>query len=153
MDAGARFWLGVLAACVVIVGGVWGVASLFDTSDERERLEAMREELRVRRAVVDSCRVAVSREEMGFQEYDRRVDSLRRRVDRYESMDPGGVPADSYRVYMDAFESYNRAVPDWTARADTLQAHWSSCREAIRVHNVLADSLRRSLDALRQDGG
>ena len=143
MDGGPRFWLGVLVACVVVVVAVWGITSLFDDSEERARIEAVREELRVSRAAVDSCRMSVSREEVGFQDYDRRVDSLRQRVDRFESMDPAGVPADSYQVYMEAFEAYNRAVPDWAARADTLQAHWSACREAIREHNVLADSLRR----------
>lgn len=147
-EGGPRFWLGVLAVCVGIVAVVWVVTSFFDRSDERDRIEALREELRESRAVVDSCRQSVSREEMSFQEYDRRVDSLRQRVDRYESMTPGGVPADSYPRYMEAFDSYNRAVPDWAARADTLQAHWSACRETIREHNVLADSLRRLLEAL-----
>lgn len=145
---GPRFWLGVLAVCVGIVVAVWLVASLFDRSDERERIETLREELRESRVAVDSCRQAVSREELAFQEYDRAVDSLRRRVEDYESMDPGGVPADSYPAYMETFDRYNRAIPDWTARADTLQAHWSTCRERIREHNVVADSLRRLLEAL-----
>lgn len=153
MDGGARFWTGVFLVCVAIVGVVWAVTSLFDRSEELERVEAVREELRTRRAVVDSCRLAVSRREMEFDEYDRRVDSLRQRVERYESMAPSGVPADSYPMYMEAFESYNRAVPDWSARADTLQAHWRTCREAITEHNVVADSLRRLVEELSPEGG
>lgn len=151
MDGGARFWLGVFVACVGIVAGVWLVTSLFDESEAVRRVETLREELRERRAAVDSCRLAVSQEEMGFEEYDRRVDSLRRRVEGLESLTPGGVPADSYPRYMDAFEAYNRAVPDWSARADTLQAHWRACREVVREHNVLADSLRRVVEEIRRE--
>lgn len=153
MGGGARFWLGVFVACVGIVAAVWLVTSLLDESDERARIEALQEELRSSRVRADSCRLAVSREEMDFEEYDRRVDSLRQRVERFESMAPDGVPADSYRVYMDAFESYNRAVPDWTARADTLQIRWRSCRETIREHNVLADSMRRLLERIEGEDG
>lgn len=151
VEGGARFWVGVVLACLGIVAAVWLVTSVFDESEQRARIEALREEVRSRRAAVDSCRLAVSREEMGFQEFDRRVDSLRQRVDGYEAMAPDGVPADSYGVYMEAFERYNRAVPDWTARADTLRAHWGACREATRAHNVLADSLRRLLERIRND--
>lgn len=134
----------VLALVLLAVSvGLW-VMRLGERAERREE-EQLRDELRVARVAVDSCRLEVARGEMAFRDHHDRVDSLRERVRGYEALDQRGVPADSYAVYMEVFERYNRSVQAWTQRADTLEAEWEACREIVRAHNVLADSVRTRL--------
>lgn len=133
------------------VAGVVGWGAFGDWRERRE-VETLREELRVLRSAADSCQVALAQEEMMFRDYDRRVDSLREEVSDYESLHPDGVPADTYPVYLETFERYNRAVPAWRMQVDSLQAHWEACRERVDAHNVHADSLRLRLEALGLKG-
>lgn len=131
----------VALGMALLLGGLW-MARTFGDPGPREALEALRDTLRVRRAQVDSCRMAVSREELEFQEYQRHVDSLRTEVRSFESLDPAGVPAERYDAYMEAFEGYNEAIPGWEARADSLEGDWRECRARVEEHNAVADSLR-----------
>lgn len=128
--------VGALALAGLAAWSVFGPPSL------RERAVGVRDSLRALRARVDSCRMALANEEAFFRRYDRRVDSLRTRIREYESLDPRGVPQDSFEAYMDAFEDYNEAVPGWEARAESLRVHSRACRRRVRAHNVLTDSLR-----------
>lgn len=138
-------------ALLAIAGALFAAAILRFTiasNDPHERLYAVRAELRALRAAADSCRSAVEDEEVRFRAYDQQLDSLRGRVDRLESLDPRGVPADSYDIYLEAFESYNRGVPGWEAAAESLEAHWRSCRRVVRRHNTVADSARALAEEL-----
>lgn len=136
----------VVAAVVAVLAGSGYVAwDLLGPPSAGERLSALRDTLRARRVAADSCRRVLSYEEASFREYDDRVDSLRRRVRGYESLDPEGVPADSYGTYLEVFDRYNEAVPGWEARAESLEAVWEECRALVRAHNDVADSVRRLL--------
>lgn len=106
----------------------------------------LRNDLIRARALADSCAAALAEEEARFREYNARVDSLHDAVRGFEALHPAGVPADSYPRYLAAFDSYNVAVADWQARADSLQASWAACKEAVERHNALADSMRRILE-------
>lgn len=97
--------------------------------------------LEVLRGLADSCRTELDQGTAGFDDYDRRLDSLRTRVRDLEALDPRGVPADSYEVYLQVFEEYNDSVPGWTHRADSLRARWTHCRDLAETHNELADSV------------
>ncbi len=105
----------------------------------------LRETLRTLRASADSCRIAVERDASRFEAFDHTLDSLRARVDSLESIDPRGVPADSYATYLEAFDRYNDSIAGWTRRADSLRVRDARCREIAELHNVLADSLRMML--------
>ncbi len=52
------------------------------------------------------------------------------------------MPADSYELYIETFESYNEEVPRRNAAAESLETDWAACRAIVRRHNALADSLR-----------
>ncbi len=95
------------------------------------------------RAAADSCRAALESEEAQLLASNARLDSLKRVIDYYEALDPRGVPADSYEIYLETFNSYNSGVPVQTAAADSLQLHWQACRAITEQHNALADSARR----------
>lgn len=130
------------AAAILAAMLVREVVSLRRGPDE---IGPLRDELRVLRAATDSCRVALQGDAARMEAYDAHLDTMRARVRELESMDPRGVPADSYRIYLGAFDSYNDSVAGWSARADTVRARWERCRAVTETHNQLADSIRRLL--------
>ncbi len=107
-----------------------------------EQLQALRAELKAQRSAADSCRAALGREQVALFASDTRLDSLRTEIELFESLDPRGVPTDSYAVYLDVFETYNAGIPSRVAAADSLRIHWTICRAITREHNSLADSAR-----------
>lgn len=138
-----------IVSAVVVVVLVAAAAVVHRRLSSGARIEDLREELLRTRATADSCRNSLEREEGRFRAFEERVDSLRGRVEGFEEVHPEtggrGVPADSYETYMEAYQRYNRTIPAWEERADTLEARWERCRELVRRHNVLADSLRALL--------
>jgi hypothetical protein len=114
----------------------------------RQQLQAARGEMLALRAAADSCRAALDREEAALQASDTRLDSLKGLIDYYEGLDSRGVPADSYVVYIEAFNDYNEAVPLRAAAGDTLRVHWETCRALTEQHNVVADSARALAEEL-----
>jgi hypothetical protein len=114
----------------------------------QQRLRVLRQELAGLRTAADSCRSALEREEARLQASDARFDSLRNLIDYYEGLDPRGVPADSYEVYLDAFNTYNESIPERAAAGDTLRAHWEICRAMTSRHNAIADSARALAEEL-----
>lgn len=108
----------------------------------------LRDTVLVLRTAAEACRAELDEGAAGFETFDTRLDSLNERIRELEAMDPRGVPADSYRVYLEAFDQYNDSIPGWSARADTLRARWARCTEVTRSYNALADSLRRLMTRL-----
>ncbi len=118
-----------------------------------DRLRALRDEMAVLRTAADSCRLALEAEEAALRASDARLDSLRSRIEFFESLDPRGVPADSYDLYIRAFNQYNAEIPGRAAAGETLGAHFDSCREITERHNFVADSaldLARELGLIRE---
>ena len=116
------------------------------------QLRALRSQLSEARAAADSCRAALDEEEARLRASDARFDTLKSMIDYYEGLDPRGVPADSYDIYMAVFNEYNEAIPAREAAGDTLRAHEQACHTIIESHNVIADSamvLARELGVLR----
>lgn len=112
----------------------------------RDHLFALRDSIRVLRVAADSCQARLDVQSASFQEFDARLDSLRHRVREFEGRNPAGIAADSYAVYLEAFDSYNDSVAGWRQRADTVRARWAVCRDIAEQHNQFADSLRRLLE-------
>lgn len=109
----------------------------------QEQLQSLRRELAKQRSAADSCRVALEREEATLRAHDARLDSLKDRIDGWESLHRSGVPADSYQLYIEAFNEYNDGIPDRNVAAEELQALWLTCREMALKHNATADSARK----------
>ncbi|HSG82503.1 MAG TPA: hypothetical protein VLC48_09650 [Gemmatimonadota bacterium] len=131
---------GLMLAAIVL-------ADLLMPVPPQQKLRAMRQELVLRRAAADSCRSAIETEERRLQASDVRFDSLRSVIQRYEGLDPRGVPADSYEVYLDAFNAYNEGIPAREAAGEALQVNWDACIQIVEHHNQLADSARRFAQA------
>ena len=130
------------AAAAALAWGWIRLTSPPSPPSPRERLEKMRTSLVTLRTAADSCGAALHAEERAFQAYNRNLDSLRARIGGYESLDPRGVPADSYAAYLDHFHRYNTGVELWEAASESLQAHWRACRAIAETHNAVADSAR-----------
>ena len=113
-----------------------------------ERLRVLRQEMTDLRMVADSCRQALTSEEARLVESDQRLDSLKALIDHYEGLDPRGVPADSYDVYIEIFNTYNEDIPARAAAGDSLQVHWAACRQLTEQHNTIADSARDLAEGL-----
>jgi hypothetical protein len=127
---------------LLVVLAAQGVRTLIEQRAAVRDLERMRADVLALRARVESCQVAVERELEAFEQYRSSVDSLRQEVQDFEGLDARGVPVGQYEAYLETFREYNRSVPGWRSRADSLEAHSRECRELTVRHNELADSLR-----------
>ncbi len=118
-----------------------------------DRLRSLRDTMAALRVAADSCRTALEEEEAALRMSDASLDSMRGRISFYESLDPRGVPADSYEAYIRTFNEYNARIPARAAAGDTLGAHFDSCREITERHNIVADSalnIARELGRVRE---
>lgn len=141
-----------MLAIAVTALAIMAVIDYFRPIPPEVQLRALRSQLGAVRAAADSCRTALDEEESRLRASDARFDTLKSMIDYYEGLDPRGVPADSYDIYMAVFNEFNEAIPDREAAGDTLRAHEQACHALIESHNVIADSamaLARELGVLR----
>lgn len=139
-----RVLIGVLLVSGVVVG-ILGARELLERQRTVREITRLREELFRARAAADRCRGSLANSQASLEQLDLVVDSMRARVDSFEALDVRGVPEAEYDEYLDSFESYNDSVEAWEARARRLRAVDTSCRETIRQHNAVSDTLRRVL--------
>lgn len=130
----------LLGALLLIV--VMAAIDLLRPIPPEQRLRQLHERMTAMRDAAESCLQALEAEEAELLASDARFDSLRDRIEYYESLDPRGVPADSYATYLEAFNEYNQGIPAREAAGDSLTAHWEACRRVIARHNAIADSAR-----------
>lgn len=146
----ARAALVAAAGAAAVLAFVAGRGAL-ERRTQLQELERLQNRLADLRADAEACQLAVQQEERAFARYRAEVDSLRREVRELEALDERGIPAERYEEYLDAFDDYNKAVPLWEERADTLRAREEACRALVERHNALADSLRVFVE--RAQGG
>jgi hypothetical protein len=135
-----RRFLLLLAAAIVIAGA--GLLSLGRTLGQPGAIAQTREALQVLRTAVDSCHAALAGNQEELLAYNEYLDSVRTRVRDLEALHPRGVPADSYRLYMQEFQRYNDSVAIWDARVAELTTARDECAVVTTAHNEMLDSLR-----------
>ncbi len=131
----------LLAAAVIVVVA----AALFirlRPPSARQLLFEMRPTLDLMRDSAEACRDALEREQSAFVALGDRVDTLRARATALEALHPDGVPADSYRVYLDVVDSFNAAVQGWEPAASSVAARRAACSEVVERQNGWTDSAR-----------
>ena len=143
MKRSRYLWLALLLAAMALT--IWRMAG---ASRERNHILAVRDSVGVLRAASDSCTAELERRKAEMTAYAARVDSLRERVRELESLRAGGVPMDSYDIYLAAFDGYNSGAAGWEGPADALRATLDGCRTVAERHNLLVDSLRDLLSGL-----
>ncbi len=141
----ARALLGVaLAASAAIL--FWFAVQARERARAFERLQ---EAVRASRGEALDCQAELGRREDAFRRLDARVDSLRAAARDYEEPDAEGVPRvprEEYEAYLEGVERYNQSVEAWESRAEMLRETEASCRATVQRYNLLADSLRRSIE-------
>lgn len=134
----------VVAGVIVLVAAA-GVLTLGRTLAHPGALAEMRSTVALLRSAADSCRLALEQQHGELLDYNERLGTMRDRVRDLEGLHPRGVPADSYRIYMELFASYNDSAGLWDARVVELRAELETCREMADAHNLALDSLRALL--------
>jgi chromosome segregation ATPase len=137
----------ILSVGALVVGLliVLGVQRIVERQQVAERINALREELYRARVASDRCRSSLRNSEASLLALGQAIDSLRTRVNEFETMVQGGVPADRYEEYLDVFDQYNDSVAAWEGRERRLRSAETSCRATIEEHNELSDSLQTVL--------
>lgn len=135
----------IVLGIALVAGGVEGGVALLQRRRTLHELRDLRDRVYAARVSADSCRNELAYADRLFQRYDTLVDSLRRDVRGYETMDSRGVPRERYDEYLARFHAYNDSVASWHRKADSLKARQAVCRQMAEAHNLLVDSLRRRL--------
>jgi len=146
----------VLASVAALaVGGIIVLGTLRLTERQRtgEEINRLREGLHQARVSADRCRSTLLTSEASLLALGITIDSLRNRVDSFETMNGTGVPARRYTEYLSIFDSYNDSVEVWGVREQRLRTVESSCRSTIEAHNAVRDSLQAVLGAAGIDAG
>ena len=127
---------------LIVLGGL----RLSERQRAAEEINRLRDELHQARVGADRCRGTLLTSEASLRALIMTIDSLKNRVDSFETMNGTGVPASRYTEYLGIFDSYNDSVEVWGVREQRLRAAESSCRSTIEAHNAVSDSLQAALD-------
>lgn len=129
------------ASVIVVVGG----RRLVEEQRTTAEINRLREELYRARAASDRCRSSLVTSESSLLALTATIDSLRNRVDSFEALANGQVPANRYDEYLTIFDSYNDSVTAWETRSERLRTAEASCRSVIERHNSVSDSIQQLL--------
>jgi len=130
-----------------------GAGRLIESQRTTQEVNRLREELYRARVASNRCRNSLVTSESSLLTLTATIDSLRDRVDSFEALGNGQVPADRYDEYLAIFNSYNDSVANWDTRSERLRTAEAACRTVIERHNALSDSILETLrDAGIDDG-
>lgn len=141
--------LWILAGAVVLTSLVTGAVSIVGQvvdNSIRAQAEELRDSVREARADLNGCLEGLDGKERRFRSHERATNFLRHRVDELEALDDRGVPRDRYDEYLDVFDRYNEAVPEWERLGDSLQVLSATCRSLAQEHNERVETLSRFLE-------
>jgi DNA repair ATPase RecN len=141
-------WVGVALVVGVMILSTWADRREARDSPLRQA-EEVRDVVREARAGWEACLDTLDVVERRFRTQAEETERLQARIHRLEAMDPRGVPADSYEVYLEVVDRFNATVQGWEGRLAALRAREAACQDLLEARNELADSLR----ALLEDAG
>jgi hypothetical protein len=133
-----------LMISAVAIAGL-GARRMVETRRITAEVTRLREELYRARVASDRCRSSLVSSESSLLTLTGIIDSLRSRVDSFEALGRGRVPAERYDEYLGLFDAYNDSVGAWQTRSERLRAAEASCRSTIEQHNAISDSIQRVL--------
>ena len=145
MKPGVRYALTIVGAVVagLVIVGAW--TRVLERQQTLEEIARLREDLYRARVAADRCRGSLQTSEAALRDLGLAIDSMRNRVDSFETLDRRGVPADQYPDYLELFDSYNDSVEVWEGRERRLRSAETACRETIETHNYISDTLQTVL--------
>jgi hypothetical protein len=135
-----------LAAVVVGVAILLGSMRIVERQRTATEINRLRDDLYRARIGSDRCSGSLQTSEASLRSLSQTIDSLRSRVDSFEALGDGRVPAGQYDEYLEVFDSYNDSVGAWEGRERRLRTVEESCRATIEEHNAVTDSLQSILE-------
>ena len=146
MSTGVKIGLGIALAVSTLAVLVVGGRRFVDQRQTTTEITRLRDELYRARVASDRCRNSLTGSEASLRTLTVVIDSLRSRVDSFEALGGGRVPAERYDDYLAAFDGYNDSVAAWDVRSERLRTAETSCRAVIEGHNALGDSIQAILE-------
>ncbi|HET9947362.1 MAG TPA: hypothetical protein VFQ22_00420 [Longimicrobiales bacterium] len=138
---GGRLVLALVLGGSALVVLVLGLDRLAERRRFMGEIERLREELYRARVGADRCRSSLTTSEAALHDLTATIDSMRSRVDSFETLGDGKVPAERYEEYLELFDSYNDSVASWEIRSQRLREAEASCRAVIERHNAIRDTI------------
>lgn len=148
MNSLAKIAIGALVAVSSLTVLIIGAGRFMEAQRFSDEMERLRNELYRARVASDRCRTSLTTSEALLHDLTTTIDSLRARVDSFEALGSGQVPADDYEAYLGVFDTYNDSVASWEIRSQRLQDAEVACRESIEEHNALRDSIQAIIDGM-----
>ncbi|MGD2046305.1 MAG: hypothetical protein PVJ80_02525 [Gemmatimonadota bacterium] len=148
MNSLAKILIGAAVAASSLAVLIFGVGRFREAQRFSDEIERLRGDLYQARASSDRCRSSLTTGEALLQDLTTTIDSLRARVDSFEALGNGQVPADDYDEYLGVFDTYNDSVASWEIRSERLREAETACRESIEDHNALRDSIQTIIDGM-----
>jgi hypothetical protein len=148
MSRWGKVALGVALAVSTTSVLVLGARRFVDQRRTTAEITQLRDDLYRARVASDRCRNSLAGSESALRTLTNTIDSLRSRVDSFEALGDGRVPADRYDEYLEIFDSYNDSVAAWEIRSERLISSETSCRAVIEEHNALSDSIQARLGGI-----
>ncbi len=134
-----------LAAVIAGVVFLLGSIRIVERQQMAAEINRLRDDLYRSRLASDRCRGSLQTSEAALRALGLTIDSLRNRVDSFEALGGGRVPAELYDEYLGTFDSYNDSVGVWEGRERRLRSAEAACRTTIQEHNAVTDSLQAIL--------
>jgi len=145
----------VTSLAAVVVGGVFllGSMRIVERQETATEINRLRDDLYRARLASDRCRGSLQTSEAALRTLSLTIDSLKNRVDSFEALGGGRVPAGLYDDYLGVFDSYNDSVGVWEGRENRLRSAEVACRATIEEHNAVTDSLQSVLEKAGIEAG
>jgi len=134
-----------LAAAAVGLVFLLGSMRIVERQQMAGEINRLRDNLYRSRLASDRCRGSLQTSESSLRALGVTIDSLRNRVDSFEALGGGRVPAEIYDEYLGVFDGYNDSVGVWEGRERRLRSAEEACRTTIEEHNAVTDSLQSIL--------
>jgi len=146
MTGGIKFVIGAVIAVSTVVVLIVGMRRFVEQRRLTDEINRLRDDLYRARVSADRCRNSLSGSEAALHTLTTTIDSLRARVDSFEALGGGNVPAARYDEYLSVFDAYNDSVASWEVRTERLRSAEAACRAVIEEHNALSDSIQAVLE-------
>ena len=142
-----------LAAIAVGVLFLLGSMRIVERQQTAAEINRLRDDLYRSRLASDRCRGSLQTSETALRSLGLTIDSLRNKVDSFEALGGGRVPAELYDEYLGIFDGYNDSVGVWEGRERRLRSAEEACRATIEGHNAITDSLQTVLEEAGIEAG
>lgn len=136
-----RFIGGIVGIVLVfgLINGVLYVGQNWAKSDDRARLEQLKQRLASEESAIRAMETSLQTEERTLDGLSSSIASSAARIEYLERQYPYGIPSSVYSSYSLAIDNHNLLVADYNARIEGYQPAFSRYESAIVRYNQLVE--------------